>query len=272
MITKEELITPDLAVKYLESAADNRPISQGHVRVLAQEMREGRWRLTHQGIALNEAGQLVDGQHRLWAVVESDLTIVMMVSHGLTKDAMDSLDCGRKRSFTDYEVLSGNKITKSHESTLRAMFIISEGRDKRALTIGRLRELWAVHADAVNFAMEVFSVSGKGFQRGTNNAAIRGVVARASYTRSRVRLEQFANVMRTGMAVGAGDEAAIKLRNGLLLINSNGARNLFEPTYRKAERALLSFIEHEPLKKIYEAQEELFPVPGEDKYNHKEGK
>ena len=43
---------------------------------IARDMKAGHWRLTHQGIAFDPAGVLIDGQHRLWAIVESDTTLL----------------------------------------------------------------------------------------------------------------------------------------------------------------------------------------------------
>lgn len=267
MKSKEEVITPQLATEYLENAIDNRPISETHVDVLAREMREGRWRLTHQGIAFNHEGKLVDGQHRLWAIIKSGVSVLMVTTHGLSGESLDTVDCGRKRSFTDYEVLSGNKITGAYESTLRGMFLVGDAT--KVIPTSRLRELWAIHHHAVTYTMKLFNGgAANGFQRGVNIAPVRAVVCRATYTSNLNRLEQFVHILKTGLMSDANDEAAIKLRNSLITPATLGHRTAFEPTYRKTERALQSFLAHEPLKKIYEATEELFPLPKE----HSNGK
>ncbi len=67
-------INPDGALKFLETCESNRNIQWQRVLQFANDMTRGAWRLTHQGIAFNEDGKLIDGQHRLWAVVESKTT------------------------------------------------------------------------------------------------------------------------------------------------------------------------------------------------------
>ncbi len=47
-------------------------------------MREGHWDTTHQGIAIASDGTLVDGQHRLLAIVESGVTVRMNVTFNKT--------------------------------------------------------------------------------------------------------------------------------------------------------------------------------------------
>lgn len=67
-------VTPDGALKILEKSPANRNLSWTKVMTFVRDMKRGAWRLIHQGIAFNEKGELIDGQHRLWAVAESKLT------------------------------------------------------------------------------------------------------------------------------------------------------------------------------------------------------
>jgi len=55
-------VGPELAIKWLEGNTQNRPIHGGHVQRLAQEILADRWRLTHQGIAFDTEGLLIDGE------------------------------------------------------------------------------------------------------------------------------------------------------------------------------------------------------------------
>lgn len=55
-------------------------------------MRRGDWLVTHQGIAFDTRGVLVDGQHRLGAVVEADVTVKIAVFTDVEPDTFDVLD------------------------------------------------------------------------------------------------------------------------------------------------------------------------------------
>src|SRR5262245_63514371 len=73
-------VTPELASNWLsECNTHNRKLVEAHVERLAREMKADRWKLTHQGIAFSTKHVLLDGQHRLWAVVMSEKTIPMRV-------------------------------------------------------------------------------------------------------------------------------------------------------------------------------------------------
>src|SRR4051812_36080512 len=104
MKTKPESITPAIAAAILKNNIANRPVRQMAIDEYAQEMSAGRWALTHQGIAIDEKNTLLDGQHRLLAVMQSGVTVVMQVTRGVPVTAsgngvftMDVIDNGRTR-------------------------------------------------------------------------------------------------------------------------------------------------------------------------------
>ena len=105
-----EKITPAIAKKYLACNVKNRPVRQNHLKALINEMRQGIYLETHQGIAFNTNGELIDGQHRLMAVIESGATVTMPVARGLPVtqtingtefNTMDVIDRGPRRTVAD---------------------------------------------------------------------------------------------------------------------------------------------------------------------------
>jgi hypothetical protein len=96
-----ETVTPALAQKYLESMTTNRPLRHGVVEFYAREMSQGLWKSNGQGLIFDEGGHMLDGQHRCWAVIESNLNVDMMVTRGVKKEAFDTIDTGAMRSAGD---------------------------------------------------------------------------------------------------------------------------------------------------------------------------
>lgn len=101
-------VTPELAETWLKRNFNNRPVSQDTVRAYAREMKRGRWLPVHQGIAFDIEDSLVDGQHRLLAIVLSRCTVRLMVTFGLPSKVdgtrmvgMDVVDRGKTRSVAD---------------------------------------------------------------------------------------------------------------------------------------------------------------------------
>lgn len=77
-----------MAEEWLSTAnVKNRKLRVRTVDAFAADMRRGKWHTTHQGIAFDEAGNLLDGQHRLAAIVKSGCTIEILVTTGIPKSS-----------------------------------------------------------------------------------------------------------------------------------------------------------------------------------------
>lgn len=83
-------ITPDIAADWLSGPTHNRPLSWVKVSRYAKLMKDGKWTTHHQGMAFDAKGRLIDGQHRLWAIIESGCTIRIRVSRNVsTREGVD---------------------------------------------------------------------------------------------------------------------------------------------------------------------------------------
>jgi hypothetical protein len=101
MTPQVQLVTPEMAKVYLSKNTDNRNKRGWWVSGLASMIKRGEWIPTHQGVAFAESGKLIDGQHRLEAVVEADIPVEMLVVTGVRDDAYKVLDNGIKRTLSD---------------------------------------------------------------------------------------------------------------------------------------------------------------------------
>ena len=101
------LVTPQVAAEMLKHNAGNRRLSMSRVNKYSQDMKLGNWKITHQGIAFDNNKRLIDGQHRLEAVVKSGTSIYLNVSHGMGGEVFDVLDTGGNRSKADVLGIAG---------------------------------------------------------------------------------------------------------------------------------------------------------------------
>ena len=84
MNIKVETITPSWASEVLEKRnTRNIRFQKTWAEKLARDIKAGTFLLTHQGIAFDEDGILLDGQHRLAAVVMANKPVEMLVSRGI---------------------------------------------------------------------------------------------------------------------------------------------------------------------------------------------
>lgn len=102
-------VGPELATTWLEKNTANRQVRPSRVKEYAQAMTDGRWLYTADPIRFDEAGRLIDGQHRLLAVVRSGTEQQMHVVRGLAPQAQDALDTGAARTASDALKVRGFK-------------------------------------------------------------------------------------------------------------------------------------------------------------------
>lgn len=107
LISRVETITPVLAEEYLRHNTFNRQLRANIVSYYATQMRNGQWMLNGEAIIFNEQGTLVDGQHRLAAVVESNVNVDMLVVRNADKDSFATIDSGVSRKISDSFYVKG---------------------------------------------------------------------------------------------------------------------------------------------------------------------
>jgi hypothetical protein len=101
-------ITPDLAAYYLTKNKKNRLYNANHVAFLADEIRKGNWKLNGDTIVINNE-RLIDGQHRLMAVIMAEKAITTLLVTGVNSDVFDTIDIGKKRTSADVLFIEGEK-------------------------------------------------------------------------------------------------------------------------------------------------------------------
>lgn len=100
--TEDVDITPEIAALMLSHNQTNRPMSMSQAKKLSEKIQAGNWLYTHQGIAFSNIGTLLDGQHRLAAIIDAGETVTMPVTYNLDPNTFDHIDVdGRLRTSSD---------------------------------------------------------------------------------------------------------------------------------------------------------------------------
>lgn len=100
-------VSPALATDILNHNTWNRDLKPGVVEAYARDMTEGHWMKNGATIVIATDNTLLDGQHRLWAVIESGKTIPMIIVRNADKACVATIDTGKARSYADYKKLTG---------------------------------------------------------------------------------------------------------------------------------------------------------------------
>jgi hypothetical protein len=95
-LTVEE-VTPAIAEEYLTHNAHNRRMIAAHVDSIARDIVGGNWMMNAQPICFSRSGRLLNGQHRLSAVLKAGQPIEVPVMRGLPEEAYATYDIHAKR-------------------------------------------------------------------------------------------------------------------------------------------------------------------------------
>lgn len=160
-----ETITPADAKRYLLSNRGNRNIRQRHVENLARDMATGAWVTNGDAIRFNCDGQLLDGQHRLSAIIKADRAIESVVIRGLDKTARLTMDAGAKRHAGDQLQFFGVKNAAKVASVCRYAISARKAATMRPLSLTNTEVLrfYDSHRSIADDINQIFAKSPRGY-------------------------------------------------------------------------------------------------------------
>lgn len=217
VITEVQSVTPKLAIEWLAASQGNRSMRHDAVANFASQMKRGEWMVNGEAITFDHSGRLVNGHHRLMAVVVADTTVKMMVTTGVDPSAIFTLDTGTNRSLADHLTLNAGQNSKTRASILAACVRVLCGFSVQIRTIEAYR-MWEpmFHAGTEKF-----------LEMGLNRKAYlrRATVAAPlvlAYKKDPEQVELCMAALRDGTDMLAGDPM-LTLREYLMQV-ANGER------------------------------------------------
>ena len=268
-----ETITPAQAKKWLEKAGQNRKLRQSRVDLYAQMIARNDWFVTNQGIAFDEDEKLLDGQHRLNAIVAANVPVKMLVVRDLEKAAQMVIDVGAARQLHEQMRLNrGMPVLPLHIAVARHMLASTADSDTTRLMRRDpmlVERFYLGYRAAIDYAVTLFAAAPPQGIGGVRVAAVVAPVARAYYhTDKHERLDQFRDILYNGFADKAADSAAVVLRTYLMVLHSKVGQGrgfaVRREQYAHTEIAVLAFLERRILHKFprhVDTTEELLPLP-----------
>ena len=102
-------LSPELAELLLERNDGNRKLKPVVLNKIRADIEAGRWELNGEPIIVADTGELNDGQHRCWAVVNAGRPVSCMITFGVRRESRTTVDQGAIRTTGDYLAMSGVK-------------------------------------------------------------------------------------------------------------------------------------------------------------------
>lgn len=219
-------VSPKLATVWLKHNVNNRKLREDTVNGYARDQRSGNWLMTHQGVAFNDHNELIDGQHRLEAIVRSQTTVTLMVTFGLPSKkkngaigAMDVVDAGAPRSIANIlELQHGFKSSSLLASTAKVIGNLCYPGRLRKATVPQTLAILEVFGKEINRAMEL-----RADLRCLGGSNVLGAAAFAMPVNP-VEVEEFLRHLHTGANL-MGDSPILQLRHFLISTDAKMAVN-----------------------------------------------
>lgn len=247
-------ITPEMALEALGHMAANRRLSPVLARKYARQMVQGEWQLTHQGIAFDEHGACIDGQHRLRAIVIAMRAVRMLVVRGLSSSAMVAIDAHRARSETDRLRIAGNETEnlRARVALLRAFIEMTLPFEQgRATTTQEIADLLEVFHDEISTVIDMTARNIRGVSHSCYRAALLSALLAQPMDEPRIR--RFAAIVTSGVGAASHESAAIRLREYLLVAGTQGGSSDRQQIFLRSQRALKAFLDGQGISRLYAA-------------------
>jgi hypothetical protein len=121
-------VTPELASELLGCNVSNRPIKDNVFRQYTKDMKNNRWKFNGDIIRFSKSGRLLDGQHRLLAIVESGEPQIFNLQTGLDEEVFDVIDTGKNRTAGDVLSIEGFTNTNVLAAAIRIILQHDSGK------------------------------------------------------------------------------------------------------------------------------------------------
>jgi len=102
---------------------NNRPLRGSNIQNLVSAIERREWRLNGASIVVSKEGELLDGQHRLAAIIHTKRVCPAIFVAGAEQKAFATIDQGRKRTLADLLGINGPSGDPTYAATVRLLYV-----------------------------------------------------------------------------------------------------------------------------------------------------
>lgn len=255
MFVKIMDITPEIAVEMLKKNTNNyRRVTETRVNQYARKMELGFWQENGEPIQFSKDGELLNGQHRLAAIIKSNTTQRMVVVYDVDADVFDS---GKNRSLKEY---SG--INSSVGGAITA--ILSKFNRETAACIGNEErtDYYRKHFEQLDKSL-LFSARGTTHGKLKKSGCITAIYcALRLETIPEYDLEAFCRMVNSGLPIdGYVAESPLVLRKSLdSITNGGGGRKALQQSFDITWQAIIAFKRGLKSRNMFKPNGEAFKI------------
>jgi len=248
------LITPDRARQVIELQPRNRKVIDRKVNQYAQLILSGKWSQEHpQGLIFNKQGELIDGQHRLLAVIKANVSVKFYCTFNAETSSQLLLDTATPRRLDQTAQIMGMDATPTKIAIAKVLLVkIEDTKLNRFPSPDLVLSTFRKYQEGISVA------SVRTNRLGINTAFVRAAIARAYYhCEDTVKLNHFIEVLDSGFSTEPDDVNIISLRNACVAKSiSTDAKKL--SIYKKTLYVLANYLQGKTSKNLTESKTQPF--------------
>lgn len=261
MITSEIVnITPEYARMLLSKNGMNRPLNKGHVLNLANAMSRGDWQVNGESIKIAQCGTLLDGQHRLSAIVKTGSPCDIVVIKGLPLESFHTINTGAKtRGAADVLAITGEKNSSVLAAAARLLKCWEDNKtcpkfQGYHVTVAEIEDIIDRHQKLRTYS----SYKSDGLKKMINPSLI-CFLAYVFHMVNPIKAAQFFDQLETGLGMEKGSPVLI-LRDRLLLNSSQRPKLNREVVCALVIKSFNAFAENKSIGSLRFSSNEKFPL------------
>lgn len=158
-------VSPTIAQEWLDTMVVNRRPVRSRINTYGASMKAGKWHDQGEAIKFDIDGHLKDGQNRLMAIIEQNITVPLEVLRGVSQDSQKYMDIGAARKPADSLYMAGveystklsTSLTLVNQYDLDGTVAVTGG--SRRLNTFEIIESLEKYPDIVESAKYIFNTS-----------------------------------------------------------------------------------------------------------------
>lgn len=257
---ESKTVTPDVARVMLTRNKNNRILKVKRVQRYSDDMKTGNWTLSTDPICFDKDGNLLNGQHRLNAVIQADVPVLMTVAYDVPNDAV--IDKGLERNTGDALYMRGKiSLRASRRDFVAVAKRYLEIMHIRTPSDSRVADFLNANEKDIEVAISISSV-GKHNPLCKRAPVQTAILAAIKHGISQDTLLKFSQIVNTGFMEQENQTAAIVLRNYIIEKNLRGATQSNDMC-AFAQLAIRDFSDGIPRKQVYKKLGHIYIRSGE---------
>lgn len=250
-------ITPELAKIWLDTSDGNprwagnaKKVDEKMVKKISDDIKEGNWSPGNNSIAFDEHGHLIDGHHRLSAVVMSGIPVKSLVVFDVPKSGFQHIDENRSRTVAQRTGIDSRIVAVANVDFWTRTGI------SRTCQSSEVISKWVQNHPLV---FQAYSISQKGKIHGIARKApvIHGILCAMECGVSESVLTTFTESVNSGFTESESQSAAIVLRNMLLEYTRTARQNAVQLS-KDTQSAIFDYVRSVPRKRPYNSKNGVY--------------